>query len=75
MKITVEVSNLSEIEKIFSFFQNLKLEKIQVFEDKKAIIPKIEKGDKSINPKDLFGIWKENPKKIEEIRLKAWKRP
>ncbi len=26
------------------------------------------------NPDEFFGIWKENPKTIEEIRDKAWKR-
>jgi hypothetical protein len=35
---------------------------------------KITKGDKSIDPSDLFGMWKDNPQSIENIRQKAWQR-
>jgi hypothetical protein len=34
----------------------------------------ITKGDKSIDPKPLFGIWKDNPRNLEEIRKKDWTR-
>ncbi len=36
--------------------------------------PFITKGDKSIDPKSLFGIWKNNPRSLQEIRQKAWER-
>lgn len=36
--------------------------------------PIITKGDKSIDPKALFGIWVDDPRNIEEIRKKAWRR-
>lgn len=36
--------------------------------------PVITKGDKSIDPKSLFGIWADNPRNIEDIRKKAWRR-
>ena len=29
---------------------------------------KITKGDKSIDPTALFGIWKDNPRTLEQIR-------
>ncbi len=34
----------------------------------------ITQGDKSIDPKPLFGIWKDNPRSLEEIRKKNWTR-
>lgn len=33
-----------------------------------------EKGDKSIDPTALFGIWENNPKDITEIRKQDWQR-
>ncbi len=35
--------------------------------------PVITKGDKTIDPTSLFGIWKDNPRTLEEIRQKAWR--
>ena len=29
-------------------------------------------GDASIDASDLFGIWKDNPKTLEEIRKESW---
>lgn len=40
----------------------------------KKLESSIVKGDKSINPSELFGIWKNNPRTIEEIRSKSWNR-
>ena len=28
----------------------------------------------TLDPSDLFGMWKDNPKTIENIRQKAWER-
>jgi hypothetical protein len=36
--------------------------------------PFISKGDKSMDPTSLFGIWASNPRNLKEIRQKAWKR-
>lgn len=36
--------------------------------------PKITKGDKTINPADLFGLWKEQPRNLNDIRKQAWQR-
>ena len=82
MKVTVEVSSQSELEKIILFFQTLNLDSIRVVTDSLSLKPKkndkksiqITKGDKSLDPSDLFGIWKDNPQSIESIRDKAWKR-
>lgn len=32
----------------------------------------IEKGDKTLNPTELFGMWEENPRNIREIREHAY---
>jgi hypothetical protein len=36
--------------------------------------PEITKGDKNINPADLFGLWAEQPRNITDIRKQAWQR-
>jgi hypothetical protein len=82
MKVTVEVSSQSELEKIVLFFQTLKLDSIRIIADSLMPKPKknkkkgmkITKGDKSIDPSDLFGMWKDNPRSLGTIREKAWKR-
>ena len=44
----------------------------QSLEDKRQ--PEITKGDKSINPADLFGLWAKQPRNISDIRKQAWQR-
>jgi hypothetical protein len=34
----------------------------------------ITKGDKTINPDELFGLWKEQPRNLTDIRKQAWQR-
>jgi hypothetical protein len=36
--------------------------------------PEITKGDKNINPTDLFGLWAEQPRDLAGIRQQAWQR-
>jgi hypothetical protein len=36
--------------------------------------PEITKGDKNINPSDLFGLWAERPRNLTDIRKQAWQR-
>jgi len=36
--------------------------------------PEITKGDKNINPFDLFGLWAERPRNLTDIRKQAWQR-
>lgn len=72
MRVTLEISDFEEMEKLLSFFKTLKVNDIKIVS--KEIKPNISKGDKSLNPKDLIGIWKNHPKNIEEIRTNAWSR-
>lgn len=36
--------------------------------------PDVTKGDKNINPNDLFGLWAEQPRNLTDIRKQAWQR-
>ncbi|KRT16647.1 hypothetical protein ASU31_07475 [Pedobacter ginsenosidimutans] len=74
MRVTLEIADFDEMKKLLSLFQTMKLESIKIISPKNEVKPNILKGDKTINPKDLFGIWKDAPKNIEDIRTKAWDR-
>ena len=34
----------------------------------------ITKGDKKLNPTELFGIWENKPRNLQDIRQQDWKR-
>ena len=36
--------------------------------------PLLWRGDKSVDPTELFGIWREEPRSLEEIRRGVWDR-
>lgn len=74
MKLTIELSNISELERILVLFKTLELENVKIVSPNFSLSSPIQKGNKKINPRGLFGIWKDNPKNIEEIRRAAWKR-
>lgn len=74
MRVTLEIADFDEMEKLLSLFQTMKLENIKIISPKNEIKSNILKGNKTINPKELFGIWKDTPRNIEEIRTKAWDR-
>jgi hypothetical protein len=83
MKLTIEVATQSELEQIIHFFQSIKLESVRIIGDKltrqapkkSKRSAKITRGDKSLDPTELFGIWSENPRSVEIIRQEAWERP
>ncbi len=82
MRLTIEVSSQSELEKIITFFQTLKLDSVRIIAN--SFVPKPEKvnkkglkvtkGDKSIDPTELFGMWADDVRPIEEMRQNAWGR-
>ena len=62
---------------LIKFLQELNLENVKIvksteIEDTKKLESSIVKGNKSIDPSGLFGIWEKNPRTIEQIRSKAW---
>ncbi|RNL50226.1 hypothetical protein [Pedobacter jejuensis] len=74
MKVTLEITDFEEMEKFLSLFRTMKLENIKIISSKEDFEPEIVKGNKSLNPKELFGIWKDTPRNIEDIRAKSWHR-
>ena len=75
MRLTIELSNRSELKKVIQLLQSLQIKEIKVLPTKDTVLlPTITKGDKSINPKALFGIWKDTPRNLTEIRSKSWDR-
>ena len=71
MTVTFEISNSDEMKQLVSFFKIAKIDNVQVVADLK---PKIQKENKDLDPKGLFGIWRDNPKSIEDIRNDTWQR-
>lgn len=50
----------------------MKLENIKIVSPENNHKPKISTGNKSLNPKELFGIWKDIPRNLEDIRRESW---
>jgi hypothetical protein len=69
MTVTIQASGLQEMEQLLHLIKSLNINDLKIdFSSKKEIEPTITKGDKTINPTELFGIWKENPKTIGDLR-------
>jgi len=75
MRLTIELKNLKELEKVIQLLQSLQLDEITVLPTKPSnTSPTITLGDKALDPKALFGIWQEAPRSLKEIRSKSWNR-
>ncbi|MCY7349883.1 MAG: hypothetical protein LH606_04345 [Cytophagaceae bacterium] len=75
MKVILEIEKPDEVEKLMRWLhKNRLLSQVKVetavSDDSAAIV----RGDKRIDPQALFGIWKDNPRTLEEIRKAAWDR-
>ncbi len=71
MKITIEPASAAELERVVEMLQTMEVTNFEVTNIPK---PTITKGDKSIDPKALFGVWKDAPRRLEDIRARAWQR-
>lgn len=71
MKITIEPTSTAELERLITMLQSMEVANFEVTNIPK---PSITKGDKSIDPTALFGIWKDAPRQLENIRARAWQR-
>ncbi len=74
MRITIEAIDIQEVEKIIFLLKGLNIKNIEVIPGLSGQSPSITKGDKKVDPRVLFGIWKDNPKSLEAIRAANWKR-
>jgi hypothetical protein len=74
MQITIDVPDNLPLEflklRIQEIEQNLKSE-AKTFAMQQA---EITKGDKTIDPTDLFGLWAKQPRNLNDIRKQAWQR-
>lgn len=73
MTVTFEPATINELETLLQLLKQLNIKGVKVKSEAKKVVPII-KGDKTIAPQDLFGIWENNPRSLDEIRSKAWKR-
>ncbi|MBS1533195.1 MAG: hypothetical protein JSU01_23045 [Bacteroidetes bacterium] len=73
MKLTIEIDNKNELEKLKALFKLFKIDKVNVISNDNAAVPVV-KGDKKLDPKSLFSIWADNPRDIETIRKSGWQR-
>lgn len=75
MRIIIETENIGEIEQLVKLLKMLKIDSFSVEGlNEEVQAPVITKGNKNIGPSDLFGIWKENPRTVEDLRKDAWNR-
>lgn len=70
MRITIETNEPQEAKLLLKLLQELGIDAVNILDKQNSV----EKGDKSIDPNELFGIWRERPRTLEQIRDKAWKR-
>ena len=73
MRITIEIDSNGEMEKLSALFKTFKINAVEVVSPGETAIA-IQKGDKKIDPKSLFGIWASKPRSLEHIRKSAWQR-
>ena len=74
MTITIETSGMQEIEQLLKVLKSLDIKSINIKEVSPKRQPVITKGDKKLDPRELFGIWQGNPRTLEQVRSEAWKR-
>ena len=73
MKLTIEIDNKKELEKLKALFKLFKIDKVKVISNDNAAMPVV-KGDKTLDPKSLFNIWADTPRDLETVRKAAWQR-
>ncbi len=71
----VENNNLNNVKNFYQIFLlNNEVSSLNSLIKKSTENLSIKKGDKTLNPKELFGIWENNPCKIQDIRKYDWQR-
>ena len=74
MTVTIETSGIQEVEQLLILLKTLNIKNIKIQSSPSIPQPNITRGDKKIDAKQLFGIWKDNPRTIEQIRSTALQR-
>ena len=74
MTITIDIDEPAELEHLMGWLRdNDLLDRVAFKHTRSADQPLIIKGDKSIDPRGLDGLWKDNPRTLEEIRKASWR--
>lgn len=68
-QITINIPNDAEAQWLVELLNRLQVP-FQVEADE-TTEPTIQKGEKTIKPDSLFGIWEKEPRTLEEIRAKG----
>lgn len=68
MTVTIETSGIQEVEQLLVLLKTFDIKNIKIQSSPSTPQASITRGDKNIDPKQLFGIWKDNPRTIEQIR-------
>lgn len=74
MTLTIETSEIQEVEQLLHLLKTLNLKNVKIQSSAATLRPAITRGDKTIDPKQLFGIWKDAPRTLDQIRSTAWQR-
>lgn len=72
MTITIETSRAQEVEKLLKVLKSMNISYVNIQDNPAQRPPVITKGNKKLDPRELFGIWRDNPRSIEQIRSSAW---
>jgi hypothetical protein len=73
MRITIEIDSKSEMDKLSALLKSFNINAVKIASTNTTTLT-VNKGDKTIDPKGLFGIWEDQPQTIENIRKSAWQR-
>ena len=72
MRVTIEVEDQQKLETLMEWLRtNNFLNELSAKPTKPDYTAFITKGNKSVDPRALEGIWKDNPRTLEEIRRDA----
>ncbi|MDX2068920.1 MAG: hypothetical protein SFV55_10870 [Haliscomenobacter sp.] len=74
MIVTIETSGIQEVEQLLLVLKSLNIKSVKIQESPTNPKPIITRGNKKLDPKELFGIWQGKPRTIEQIRSNAWTR-
>ena len=73
MTITIEVADANEAGQVLKLLKSLDINAVHIQEAGSRREPTITPIDYSIDPRALFGIWKDQPRTIEQVR-EGWNR-
>jgi hypothetical protein len=74
MKLTIDRIEPAELEHLMGWLRdNNLLDRVELTQTKPVDYPFITRGDKSLDPDGLRGIWKDSPRTLEEIRKASWR--